>query len=73
MTVKKVAVGILYSVLSVFWLYVSLVFTSAWWLDKPGTYDWEEDAMFIPIGFLMFGFWIISLVVLVFWLKKKKE
>ncbi len=73
MTVKKVAVGILYSVLSVFWLYVSLVFTSAWWLDKPGTYDCEEDAMFIPIGFLMFGFWIISLVVLVFWLKKKKE
>lgn len=70
---KKVAVGILYSVLSVFWLYVSLVFTSAWWLDKLGTYDCEEDAMFIPIGFLMFGFWIISLVVLVFWLKKKKE
>ena len=56
---KKVAVGILYSVLSVFWLYVSLVFTSAWWLDKPGTYDWEEDAMFIPIGFLMFGFCLL--------------
>lgn len=70
---KKVIIGILYSILSLFWLFFSILFTSALWLEKPGTNDWKEDAMFIPIGIIMLIIWIISLIALIFICKNKKK
>lgn len=69
--VKKVFIVIIYSILSVFWLFFSILFTSALWLEKPGTNDWKEDAMFIPIGIVMLIIWIISLIPLILSFKRK--
>ncbi|MCH5208146.1 MAG: hypothetical protein J1F04_04630 [Oscillospiraceae bacterium] len=70
---KKVLIGILYSIFSVFWLFFTVIFTSALWLEKPGTNDWKEDAMFIPIGIIMLIIWIISFIALIFSFKNKKK
>lgn len=68
---KKVFIGIAYSIFSVFWLFFSILFTSAIWLEKPGTNDWKEDSMFIPIGIIMLIIWVVSLIALIFAFKKK--
>lgn len=68
---KKVITGIAYSIFSVFWLFFSVLFLSALWLEKPGTNEWEEDSMFIPIGIIMLIIWVVSLIALIFAFKKK--
>ncbi len=70
---KKILVGIIYSIVSVFWLFFSILFTSALWLEKPGTNDWKEDSMFIPIGIIMLIIWTISLISIISSLKNKKK
>lgn len=70
---KKFLVGIIYSIVSVFWLFFSILFTSALWLEKPGTNDWKEDSMFIPIGIIMLIIWTISLISIISSLKNKKK
>lgn len=70
---KKAVIGILYSVLSILWLFLAILFTSALWLEKPGTNDWQEDFMFIPIGIIMLVIWSISFIVLLFRLKRYKR
>lgn len=68
---KKVITGIAYSIFSVFWLFFSVLFLSALWLEKLGTNEWEEDSMFIPIGIIMLIIWVVSLIALIFAFKKK--
>lgn len=70
---KKVIVGILYVILSVIWLFLAVVFTSTLWLTSPGTNDWTEDAMFIPIGIVMGILWAVSLVFLMIKIKGRKH
>lgn len=70
---KKVYIGIIYSIFSVFWLFFAVLFTSALWLEKPGTNDWKEDSMFIPIGIIMIIAWVISLIALMVKFKNKKD
>lgn len=70
---EKAVIGILYIVFSVIWLFFSIIFSSALWLEGPGTKEWKEDAMFIPIGIIMLLLWIISLIPLVNALKNKKK
>lgn len=70
---KKAIIAILYSIISVFWLFFSALCISVLWLTGPGTNDWEEDAMFIPIGIIMLIIWMISFIALVFSFKNKKK
>lgn len=70
---KKAFIGIIYSIVSVFWLFFAVLFTSALWLESPGSKDWEEDAMFIPIGIIMLAVWAISLVALILHFKNSKN
>lgn len=70
---KKIFSWIIYSIVSVFWLFFSILFTSALWLEKPGTNDWTEDSMFIPIGIIMLIIWTISLISIISSLKNKKK
>lgn len=70
---KKIITGIIYSIVSVFWLFFAVLFTSALWLESPGSKDWEEDAMFIPIGIIMLVIWAISLVTLILRFKSTKN
>lgn len=70
---KKIITGIIYSIVSVFWLFFAVLFTSALWLEGPGSKDWEEDAMFIPIGIIMLIAWAISLVALIMHFKSSKN
>ena len=70
---KKVIAGILYVIFSVIWLFLAVVFTSTLWLTSPGTNDWAEDAMFIPIGIVMGVLWTVSLVFLMVRIKGRKH
>ncbi len=70
---KKVIIGIAYSIFSVFWLFFSILFTSALWLEKPGTKEWAEDSMFIPMGIAMLIIWAISLIAIIFRLRKSTD
>lgn len=71
--IKKIIIGIIYSIISVFWLFLSTLFVSAIWLEGPGTNDWSEDAMFIPIGIIMFIIWVISFIALIYSFKNKND
>lgn len=67
---KKAMIGILYIVVSIPWLFLAILFTSALWLEKSGTNDWQEDFMFIPIGIIMLVIWSISFILFISRLKK---
>ena len=69
----KRIIGIIYGLLSAAWLYFSILFSSAVWLEGTGSYNWKEDSVFIPIGIIMFVMWIISFIVFVLVLKSKKK
>lgn len=70
---KKIILGIIYSIISVFWLSIAVLFTSALWLEKPGTNDWKEDSMFIPIGIIMLIIWVITLIALIYSFRSKNK
>ncbi|MBQ8724729.1 MAG: hypothetical protein IJY74_03545 [Oscillospiraceae bacterium] len=71
--IKKIIISIIYSIVSVFWLFLSTLFVSAIWLESTGTKEWSEDAMFIPIGIIMFIIWVISLIALIYSFKNKND
>lgn len=72
---KKVLIGlwgIVQGVVGTAWNLVGLVFLlhpgSA-----PGTKEWEEDAIFIPIGFVMLVIWLIVMFFSYYKLRKNKS
>lgn len=71
MKMKKFIATVFYALFSVFWLFLSIVFTSALWETSPGSNDWKEDSMFIPVGIIMIGLWIVSFLLFLIKLKKK--
>ena len=68
-TVISIVAGILYGYFSFWWLIFSLAF--AFPENSLGSRDWEEDVMFIPMGYGMFLFYIGLWIV--FWIKKRRE
>lgn len=34
------------------------------WLEKPGTNDWQEAALFIPVGIIMFIIWLAGFIAI---------
>lgn len=71
--IKIIIISIIYSIISVFWLFLSTLFVSAIWLEGPGSKEWSEDAMFIPIGIIMFIIWVISFIALIYSFKNKND
>ncbi len=72
---KKVLIGlwgIVQGVIGTAWNLVGLVFLlhpdSA-----PGTKEWEEDAIFIPIGFVMLVIWLTVMFFCYYKLRKNKN
>lgn len=72
---RKVLVGvwgILQGVIGTIWNLFALVFIlhpgSA-----PGTKEWEEDAMFIPVGYIMLIIWLVIMFLSYYKLRKRKN
>ena len=72
---RKVLVGlwgILQGVIGTIWNLYALAFIlhpgSA-----PGTKEWEEDAMFIPIGYVMLIIWLVVMFLIYYKLRKRKS
>lgn len=72
---KKVVIGlwgILQGVIGTIWNLFALTFIlhpgSA-----PGTKEWEEDAMFIPIGYVMLVIWLVVMFFSYYKLRKRKN
>ena len=40
--------------------------------SAPGTKEWEEDAMFIPIGYVMLIIWLVIMFFCYYKLRKRK-
>ena len=62
---KKIVAVILYNIFTLIWMFFALVFVSPLWLEEPGSKDWEEDILFVPVGFIMLVLWTISLVIFI--------
>lgn len=64
--------GILQGVIGTIWNLFALTFIlhpgSA-----PGTKEWEEDAMFIPIGYVMLIIWLVVMFFSYYKLRKRKN
>ena len=64
--------GILLGVIGAIWNLFALTFIlhpgSA-----PGTKEWEEDAMFIPIGYVMLIMWLVVMFISYYKLRKRKS
>lgn len=64
--------GILQGVIGAIWNLFALTFIlhpgSA-----PGTKEWEEDAMFIPIGYVMLIMWLVVMFISYYKLRKRKS
>lgn len=69
---KKTIKAIIYGIVSVVWLYFSVLFSTALWLDSPGSNSWREDSVFIPLGIIMFVAWTVSLIIFIRLIKSKK-
>ncbi len=41
--------------------------------SAPGTKDWEEDRMFIPVGYIMIAVWLAAMVFSCYKLRKNKS
>lgn len=72
---RKVLVGlwgILQGVIGTIWNLYALAFIlhpgSA-----PGTKEWEEDAMFIPVGYMMLILWLVVMFLSYYKLRKRKS
>lgn len=71
--IKKVLIWAVYSAVSMVWLFFAIVFVSPIIYDNLGSKDWEEDAMFIPIGIIMFIIWLFVLIFMILRVKKKSK
>ncbi|MDD6844413.1 MAG: hypothetical protein PUE32_02465 [Clostridia bacterium] len=72
---KKILIGlfgIVQGIIGTLWNMLALAFIlhpgSA-----PGTKDWEEDQMFIPVGYAMLVVWLIFMFFSFYKLKKNKK
>lgn len=64
--------GIVQGVIGTFWSGLGLAFILH--LDSgPGAKDWDEDKMFIPIGYIMILMWLIILFFSYYKLRKSKS
>ena len=75
LTVKKILIGlfgIVQGIIGTLWNMLALAFIlhpgSA-----PGTKDWEEDQMFISVGYAMLVVWLIFMFFSFYKLKKNKK
>lgn len=63
--------GAAQGIIGAYWNMLALLF-----ITHPdssvGTKEWEEDAMFIPIGYVMLAVWLAAMVLSVFKLRKIK-
>ena len=41
--------------------------------SAPGTKEWEEDAMFIPVGYMMLILWLVVMFLSYYKLRKRKS
>lgn len=41
--------------------------------SSPGSKDWEEDVMFIPVGYIMLVIWLIAMFLSYYILRKNKN
>ena len=71
--IKKVLIWAVYSAVSMVWLFFAIVFVSPIMYDDLGSKDWEEDAMFIPIGIIMLIIWLFVLIFMILRVKKKSK
>ncbi len=71
--IKKVLIWAVYSAVSMVWLFFAIVFVSPIIYDNLGSKDWEEDAMFIPIGIIMLIIWLFVLIFMILRVKKKSK
>lgn len=71
--IKKVLIWAVYSAVSMVWLFFAIVFVSPIMYDDLGSKDWEEDAMFIPIGIIMLIIWLFVLIVMILRAKKRSK
>lgn len=71
--IKEVLIWAVYSAVSMVWLFFAIVFVSPIIYDNLGSKDWEEDAMFIPIGIIMLIIWLFVLIFMILRVKKKSK
>lgn len=71
--IKKVLIWAVYSAVSMVWLFFAIVFVSPIIYDNLGSKDWEEDAMFIPIGIIMLIIWLFVLIFMILRVRKKSK
>ncbi|MDO5558635.1 MAG: hypothetical protein Q4F95_03455 [Oscillospiraceae bacterium] len=69
----KLMLALAYIILSVLCVPLSFIFISTLWVTSPGSNDWQEDAMFIPVGFIFLILWAVSLVVIIKKILNKKS
>ena len=50
---------------SAVWLYYSYNLISILWLEPPGSREWREDAIFIPIGGAMILLWLFGVIAII--------
>ncbi|MGN0384348.1 MAG: hypothetical protein ACI4EX_00500 [Lachnospiraceae bacterium] len=63
--------GIVQGVIGTLWTMLALAFILHPG-SGPGTKDWEEDLMFIPVGYAMLVIWLIVMFFSFYKLKKNK-
>lgn len=71
---KKVLIGlwgILQGVIGTIWNMFALAFMIHPG-SSPGTKEWEEDAMFIPVGYIMLVIWLTVMLFSYYRLRKRK-
>lgn len=71
---KKVLIGlwgILQGLIGTIWNLFALAFILHPG-SSPGTKEWEEDAMFIPVGYIMLIIWLAIMFFCYYKLRKRK-
>ncbi len=63
--------GLAYGFISFWWAAFSLVFILHPFAE-PGSKEWPEDALFIPLGYVGLAFWVLLTGTLFWKLKKDK-
>lgn len=67
--VLPILAGIVYEYLSLWWIGFAVAF--AFPGTFPGSRDWKEDMLFIPIGYLMMLVYVLVLGIIIFKCRKK--